>query len=100
MTDAAAVASAANAAIGQMGGVDILVNNAGITGPNAQTWEYPPDEWRKVIDIDLTGAVPVLPRRRPAHDRRKLRPHRQHRLDRRQGRQPQRRPLLAPPKPA
>jgi 3-oxoacyl-[acyl-carrier protein] reductase len=20
------------------------------------TWEYPPDEWRRVIDIDLTGA--------------------------------------------
>jgi 3-oxoacyl-[acyl-carrier protein] reductase len=38
-----------------MGGIDILVNNAGITGPNKSTWEYDPAEWRKVIDIDLTG---------------------------------------------
>jgi 3-oxoacyl-[acyl-carrier protein] reductase len=55
VTDAAAVASAANAAIGQMGGVDILVNNAGITGPNRKTWEYTPEDWRKVVDVDLTG---------------------------------------------
>ncbi len=55
VTDAAAVASAANAAIGQMGGVDILVNNAGITGPNRTTWEYTPEDWRKVVDVDLTG---------------------------------------------
>jgi 3-oxoacyl-[acyl-carrier protein] reductase len=39
-----------------MGTVDILVNNAGITGPNKTTWEYEPAEWRKVIDVDLTGA--------------------------------------------
>jgi|TARA_B100001079_G_scaffold36815_1_gene28190 3-oxoacyl-[acyl-carrier protein] reductase len=35
--------------------VDIFVNNAGIAGPNFTTWEYPIDEWQKVIDIDLTG---------------------------------------------
>ncbi len=49
------VAAAASAAIGQLGRVDILVNSAGITGPNAKTWEYPVADWRKVIDIDLTG---------------------------------------------
>ena len=37
------------------GGIDILVNNAGIAGPNATTWEYPIEEWRQVIDIDLNG---------------------------------------------
>jgi 3-oxoacyl-[acyl-carrier protein] reductase len=31
------------------------VNNAGITGPNTTVWEYPPEEWRKVLDVDLTG---------------------------------------------
>jgi 2-dehydro-3-deoxy-L-rhamnonate dehydrogenase (NAD+) len=35
------------------GGIDILVANAGITGPNYKTWEYPPDEWAHVVDIDL-----------------------------------------------
>ena len=35
--------------------IDILVANAGIAGPNHTLWEYPVDEWRKVIDIDLLG---------------------------------------------
>ena len=35
--------------------IDILVNNAGIAGPSYKTWEYPIEEWQKVIDIDLTG---------------------------------------------
>ena len=35
--------------------IDILVNNAGIAGPSFKTWEYPIDEWQKVIDIDLSG---------------------------------------------
>lgn len=33
--------------------VDILVNNAGIAGPNAPLWEYPIDQWQKVIKVDL-----------------------------------------------
>ena len=37
------------------GGIDILVNNAGISGPNMPTWEYPVEDWRRVIDIDLNG---------------------------------------------
>ena len=35
--------------------IDIVVNNAGISGPNMTTWEYPVDDWRRVIDIDLNG---------------------------------------------
>ncbi len=35
--------------------IDILVNNAGIAGPNFKTWNYPLEEWQKVIDIDLSG---------------------------------------------
>ena len=35
--------------------IDILINNAGIAGPNFKTWDYPLEEWHKVIDIDLTG---------------------------------------------
>jgi 2-dehydro-3-deoxy-L-rhamnonate dehydrogenase (NAD+) len=45
----AATAAAADA----LGGIDILVANAGITGPNFTTWEYPPDDWARVIQVDL-----------------------------------------------
>jgi 2-dehydro-3-deoxy-L-rhamnonate dehydrogenase (NAD+) len=49
LTDEAAVAAAAQ----RTGDVDILVNNAGITGPNVKTWEYPPADFRKVVEVDL-----------------------------------------------
>ena len=53
--------------LSQLGRIDILVNNAGIAGPSYTTWEYPIEEWQKVIDIDLNGVfyccksiVPVM----------------------------------------
>ena len=55
VSNVASVTAAAQSAIGQMGQVDILVNNAGITGPNTTVWEYNPEDWRKVIEIDLIG---------------------------------------------
>ncbi len=39
----------------KVGNVDILINNAGIAGPSYKSWEYPNDDWKKVIDIDLSG---------------------------------------------
>jgi 2-dehydro-3-deoxy-L-rhamnonate dehydrogenase (NAD+) len=56
ITSEASVAAAAQAAVAALGKIDILVNNAGITGSNKKTWEYDPAEWRRVIDVDLTGA--------------------------------------------
>ena len=35
--------------------VDIFVNNAGIAGPSHKTWDYPNEDWKSVIDIDLNG---------------------------------------------
>lgn len=35
--------------------IDILVANAGIAGANGKVWECPPDDWRRVIDINLNG---------------------------------------------
>ena len=43
-----------------LGGIDILVCNAGIAGANAKLWDYPLEEWRRVIDIDLTGIFHCL----------------------------------------
>lgn len=60
VTQETAVASGTRAAIAAMGKIDILINNAGITGPNKTTWEYAPGEWRKVIEVDLTGAFLCL----------------------------------------
>lgn len=39
----------------EMGQIDILVANAGVAGENATVADYPVEEWRRVIDINLTG---------------------------------------------
>src|SRR5688500_14302850 len=64
---AEAVEAAAAATIEAFGGIDILVANAGISGCNDTLWQYPVDEWRRVIDVNLNGAfytcravVPVM----------------------------------------
>lgn len=50
-----------------LGGLDALVNNAGISGPTGGVDEISPADWRKCIDVCLTGqflcahhAVPML----------------------------------------
>jgi len=55
IADADAVESAAAAAAQAMGGIDILVCSAGVAGLNAPLWDYPLDEWRKVLDINVNG---------------------------------------------
>ena len=37
------------------GKIDIFVNNAGITGMNTTVAEYPIDEWKKVMDLNLNS---------------------------------------------
>ena len=56
LTDALAVQAATEAVLSRHGCIDILINNAGITGGNAPTWELDPDVWRRVLDVNLTGA--------------------------------------------
>ncbi|HEX5077616.1 MAG TPA: SDR family NAD(P)-dependent oxidoreductase [Geminicoccaceae bacterium] len=55
VTDLAAVEAASRETTQALGGIDILVNNAGIAGPNHPLWEYPPDAWRDVIELDLNA---------------------------------------------
>jgi NAD(P)-dependent dehydrogenase (short-subunit alcohol dehydrogenase family) len=50
-----------------LGGLDVLVNNAGIAGPTAPVEEIDPADWRRCLEVDLTGqflcarrAVPML----------------------------------------
>lgn len=38
-----------------LGPVALLVNSAGIAGTNATLEDYDPDEWRRVVDINLNG---------------------------------------------
>jgi NAD(P)-dependent dehydrogenase (short-subunit alcohol dehydrogenase family) len=40
----------------QFGSIDILINNAGILGAVANTWEVSVEEFRRVLDTNLTGA--------------------------------------------
>ena len=55
VADCDAVAEAAAATAKSHGSIDILVHSAGIAGKNAPLDEYDPQEWRRVIDIDLNG---------------------------------------------
>jgi 3-oxoacyl-[acyl-carrier protein] reductase len=55
VTDLAAVEAARDQTDRALGGIDILIANAGIAGPSFKTWEYPPEAWRQVVDIDLNG---------------------------------------------
>ncbi len=43
------------AAAERFGGIEALVNNAGLLGPRVAIADYPEDEWRRVIDANLTG---------------------------------------------
>jgi 2-dehydro-3-deoxy-L-rhamnonate dehydrogenase (NAD+) len=49
------VVGATSTTIAQLGAIDILVNNAGISGPTMPVVDYPVEQWRRIIDIDLNG---------------------------------------------
>ncbi len=55
LADLASVQAAAGVTAAAFGKLDILVNNAGITGGNAKTWEIQPEDWRRVMDVNLNG---------------------------------------------
>ena len=55
VSDVRSVERAFSETMDRLGRVDILVNNAGINGPVLPTWDYPVEDWEKVIAIDLNG---------------------------------------------
>lgn len=46
-------------AVSHWGGLDVLVNAAGIVGPNGPFWQTTPEQWRRVMDINLNGCFLV-----------------------------------------
>jgi len=55
VTKTSEVESAVSRVVEQWGRLDILVNNAGITGRSFPIWELSDEDWRRVIDVDLTS---------------------------------------------
>lgn len=55
VSDLGSVERAFSRAVEKAGKIEILVNNAGINGPVMPSWEYSPADFKRVLDIDLTG---------------------------------------------
>jgi len=69
VADEKSIAAALYRAAERFGRLDILVNSAGITGPNALVENYEATDWRRVMEVNLTGtflackaAVPLMRR--------------------------------------
>lgn len=67
VADEADVARLFDAVRADLGGLDVLINNAGIAGPTGAVEDLDPAEWRRTLDVGLTGhflctrlAVPML----------------------------------------
>ena len=67
VAEESAVAAMFELAAKELGGLDALINNAGIAGPTGPVDEITPADWRRCIDVCLTGqflcarlAVPML----------------------------------------
>jgi NAD(P)-dependent dehydrogenase (short-subunit alcohol dehydrogenase family) len=55
VTDVNAVAAAVERTVRRFGRLDAAHNNAGVAGPYVPVDEYPPEEFRRVLDVDLIG---------------------------------------------
>ena len=42
-------------ALKEYGRLDILVNNAGIDAPSGNAWDLPDEEWRRTINVNVSG---------------------------------------------
>ena len=55
VSDHASVVDALRQTLAQHTAIDVLVNSAGITGPNVKLWDYPPEQWLQVMQVNLNG---------------------------------------------
>jgi 2-dehydro-3-deoxy-L-rhamnonate dehydrogenase (NAD+) len=55
VSDMASARRMAAAVRDRAGRIDVLVNNAGVSGPSAPILEYAEKDWRRVLDVDLSG---------------------------------------------
>ena len=55
ISEHASVVEAVRQTLEQHPAVDVLVNCAGITGPNVPLWDYSPEQWLQVMQVNLNG---------------------------------------------
>lgn len=60
VADPAAVEHVITAAHAAFGRIDGLFNNAGMEGPLVLTHQYPPDDFRRVLEVNLLGAFTAM----------------------------------------
>jgi NAD(P)-dependent dehydrogenase (short-subunit alcohol dehydrogenase family) len=71
VTDEAAVGRAIERAIGELGEVGVLVNNAGLhMGRFNETSTLPLADWRRILDVNVLGALVLATACRPSMARR------------------------------
>ena len=59
VTDRDAVEAAAARTAARWRGIDFLVNSAGFAGPTVPLDEYDPDQWTRIVDVNLVGVYNV-----------------------------------------
>jgi len=60
VTDPDEAEAMVDTAVEEYGRLDYAFNNAGIGGEQAEVAEYPPEQWRAVIDVNLVGVFNCL----------------------------------------
>lgn len=55
VADAAAVENLVGSVVKACGGLHLAVNNAGVDGVRRVTADYPIDDWKRLIDVNLNG---------------------------------------------
>ena len=60
LTDDKAVQTWINQVVTEWGVPELIINNAGIINKNANLWTVPPDEFKQLLDVNITGVFSVI----------------------------------------